>query len=43
MLRKKGPRKLVNGLVEWEEHDGLLYYQGKLYVPNQAELRNKVI
>ena len=23
-LRKDGPRKLVNGLVEWEERDGLV-------------------
>ena len=25
-------RKLLNGLIEWEEEDGLVYHKGKLYV-----------
>lgn len=42
-LRKKGPRCLVSGLLEWEEDNGLLYYKGKLYIPNDKELRADVI
>ena len=42
-LRKKGPRRLVSGLLEWEEHDGLLYYRGKLYIPNNKQLRTAII
>ena len=42
-LKAKGPRRLVNGLLEWEENDGLLYYKGKLYIPNDKNLRNEVI
>lgn len=43
ILRKKGPRRLINGLLEWEEHDGLLYYKGKLYIPNDKELRAEIV
>jgi hypothetical protein len=43
ILRKKGPRRLVNNLLEWEELDGLLYYKGKLYIPNNKELHAKII
>ena len=43
VLRSKGPRRLVNGLLEWEEQDGLLYYKGKLYIPNNKDLRAEII
>jgi hypothetical protein len=43
VLCKKGPRRLVNNLLEWEELDGLLYYKEKLYIPNNKELRAKII
>jgi transposase InsO family protein len=43
VLRKKGPRRLVNNLLEWEELDGLLYYKEKLYIPNNKELRAEII
>jgi hypothetical protein len=43
VLRKKGPRKLVNNLLEWEELDGLLYYKGKLYILNNKELHAEII
>ena len=43
VLRTKGPRRLQNGTLEWEEHDGLLYYKGKLYVPNSPSLGNNII
>jgi transposase InsO family protein len=34
---------LVNNLLEWEELDGLLYYKGKLYIPNNKELCAEII
>ena len=42
-LQSKGPRRMVNGILEWEEQDGLLYYRGKLYIPDNKELRNELI
>jgi hypothetical protein len=42
-LRNHGPRRLVNGLVEWEEEDGLVYYRGRVYVPDAPELRIDVV
>ena len=43
VLKAKGPRRLANGLTEWEEDNGLLYYKGELYIPNRKELRNEII
>jgi hypothetical protein len=43
VLCKKGPHRLVNNLFEWEELNGLLYYKGKLYIPNNKELCAKII
>jgi hypothetical protein len=43
VLRKKGPCRLVNNLLEWEELNRLLYYKGKLYIPNNKELCAKII
>ena len=37
-LKCSGPRKLVNGLAEWEEEDGLVYHKGKVYVPRADDL-----
>ena len=42
-LKRHGPRKLVNGLVEWEEDNGLVYYKGRVYVPPDKELRKDVV
>jgi transposase InsO family protein len=43
VLRKKGPHRLVNNLLKWKELDGLLYYKGKLYIPNNKELHAEII
>ena len=43
VLKQKGPRRLANGVLEWENLDGLLYYKGKLYIPNDNELRGEVV
>ena len=42
-LKARGPRRLANNLVEWKEVDGLLYYKGKLYIPNNKELRAEIV
>jgi hypothetical protein len=42
-LKAKGPRQLLNGLFEWEEQDGLIYYKGKLYIPNNKELCGNIV
>jgi hypothetical protein len=42
-LKAKGPRQLLNGLLEWEEQDRLVYYKGKLYIPNNKELRGDIV
>ena len=42
-LKSKGPRKLANGVLKWEEADGLLYYRSKLYVSNNNEFCGEVV
>ena len=33
-LGKSSPRALTEGVAAWEEEDGLVYFKGKLYIPN---------
>lgn len=42
-MKQTGPRKLANGAAEWEELDGLVYYRGKLYVPNNMEICREIL
>ena len=42
-LKSKGPRKLTNGTLEWENVNGLLYYKGKLYIPDDSDLRSEIV
>lgn len=42
-MQRTGPRKLTNGAAEWEEDNGLVYYRGKLYVPNDTEIRREIL
>lgn len=37
-MKKMRPHKLANEAAEWEESDGLVYYWGKLYVPNNIKI-----
>jgi hypothetical protein len=41
--RKEGSWKLPNSGLKWEEKDGLIYHQGRLYVPNWDNLRQEVL
>ena len=43
ILKEKGPRKLTNGLLEWEERNGLVYYRGHLYIPPTGDLRKRIV
>ena len=34
---------MQNGIQEWEERDGLIYYKGLIYVPSDPNLRRDVV
>ena len=42
-LKEFGPRRLQDGLIEWEEKDGLIYYKGQVYVPQDQELQKEIV
>jgi hypothetical protein len=42
-MRSDGSRKLPDDTLEWEEVDGLIFYRGRLYIPNQMDLRRKIL
>ena len=42
-IDKRAPKALTDSTVLWEEEDGYVYHEGKLYVPNIKELRQDVI
>lgn len=42
-MKQTGPRKLANGVAEWKESDRLVYYRGKLYVPNNLEIHREIL
>jgi hypothetical protein len=43
VLKKKGPCKLINGAPGWKEVNGLIYYKGKLYIPNDKDIRAEIV
>jgi len=42
-IKTLGPRKLTQGLQEWNYEDQLLLFRGKIYVPKDTELRRKLV
>ena len=42
-LKEGVPRALSKGLEEWNTEDGLILYQGKVYVPKDVDLRRRVV
>ena len=40
-LRKSSARSLHS--AEWSERDGLLYYHGRIYVPDTSQLRCQIV
>jgi len=41
-FRTLGPRKLAQGIQEWNFEDGILLFRGKIYVPDNLELRKQI-
>lgn len=42
-MKRTWPRKLANGATEWKESNRLVYYWGKLYVPNNIKIYCKIL
>jgi hypothetical protein len=42
-LEKHTPRALTDGTMLWEEEDSLVFYKGKLYIPNDHGLRKDIV
>ena len=42
-LLKSGPRSLTKGLEEWNLEDGVILFQGQVYVPRDKELQREII
>jgi hypothetical protein len=42
-MHSDGSQKLPDSTLEWEEVDGLIFYRGRLYIPNQLDLRHKIL
>jgi hypothetical protein len=34
---------MLDGTLEWEEEDGLVYFRGKLYIPPDVALRQDIV
>ena len=43
LLKEQGPQRLTQGLIEWEECDGLIFYRGRVYIPKSLELWRRVV
>jgi transposase InsO family protein len=43
LLKEQGPRQLTDGLSDWEERDGLVFYKGRVYIPKSLDLRKRVM
>ena len=42
-LKEHGPRQLTGGLLDWEEHDGLILYKGRIYIPKVPDLQKRIV
>lgn len=42
-VKKLGPATLRNDLVDWNIEQDLLQYRGKIYIPNDQELRTELV
>ena len=43
LLKQQAPRQLTEGLTDWEERDGLIFYKGRIYVPKSLDLRRRIV
>ena len=42
-IQNKAPRKLRKGLEDWNTEEGLILYKGKIYVPNDTDIRREIV
>ena len=42
-VKKLGPKTLSKGLEDWNTEEGLLLYKGRIYVPNNKQLRADIV
>jgi hypothetical protein len=42
-MHSDGFQKLPDGTLEWEEVSGLIFYRGRLNIPNQMDLRHEIL
>jgi hypothetical protein len=42
-LKFKGLRKMLDGMFEWEEEEGLMYFHGKFHIPLDMALRRDIM
>ena len=42
-VQELGPRLLQKGIEEWNTEQGLLLFRGKVYVPNDPQLRKELV
>lgn len=42
-IKKAGPRSLLKGLEDWNFEEGLIFRKGKIYVPQNSDLRREVV
>ena len=43
LLNEHRPHQLTNGLHNWEEHNGLVLYKGRVYIPKTPDLRKSIV
>ena len=43
VILRNGPRSLVKNLQEWNYEDGLVLFRGKVYVPDDLQLRRDIV
>jgi transposase InsO family protein len=41
-FKNLGPRKLAQGIQEWNFEDGILLFRGKIYIPDNLDLRRQI-
>jgi len=39
LIQSNAPRRLKKGLEDWNSEDGLILFRGKVYVPEDPEIR----
>ena len=43
LLKRRAPSQLTTGLHDWDQHDGLIFYKGRIYIPKVPNLRKRIL